>query len=75
MTSPDPREPGTTDGERTAEAVVRPPVGATRLDGADDGADDRADDHPADGDRAVFARPAGATGSFDPPRRTGPAVP
>ncbi len=53
--SDDAREPGTPEarnGERTGEAVVRPPVGP-----------DRTDD-------AVFARPTGATGSFDPPQAT-----
>ncbi|PWW21130.1 S1-C subfamily serine protease [Geodermatophilus normandii] len=66
MTPPDDaRETGTPEpvlreGDRTVEAVVRPPVGIGR-----DG--DRAQE-------AVFARPAGATGSFDPPQRPRPAA-
>jgi serine protease Do len=47
-------EAATRDGDRTVEAVVRPPVGSR------------------DGD-AVFARPAGATGSFDPPEQARPS--
>ncbi|MGY1667016.1 S1C family serine protease [Geodermatophilus sp. SYSU D00696] len=64
MTPPDARQPGSDDGDRTVEAVVRPPVDAPRA--ADPG-------RPADGD-AVFARPAGAAGPFDPPERRRPAV-
>ncbi|MGY1786620.1 trypsin-like peptidase domain-containing protein [Geodermatophilus sp. SYSU D00698] len=67
MTAPDdaretgPSEPAPggapRDGERTVEAVVRPPVAAG-----------------TGGDDAVFARPAGATGSFAPPERPRPAA-
>ncbi|MGY1737127.1 S1C family serine protease [Geodermatophilus sp. SYSU D00684] len=63
MTAPDdaretgPVEPAPRDGERTVEAVVRPPVAAGTGD-----------------DDAVFARPAGATGSFAPPERPRPAA-
>ncbi|MGY1669691.1 S1C family serine protease [Geodermatophilus sp. SYSU D00710] len=64
MTPPDARQPGSDDGDRTVEAVVRPPVDAPRA--ADPG-------RPADDD-AVFARPAGAAGPFDPPERRRPAV-
>ena len=74
MTPPDARQPGS-DGDRTVEAVLRPPVGAT---GADPG---RATATPAPAPTGTpaggedFARPAGADGPFDPPQRGRPAVP
>jgi S1-C subfamily serine protease len=63
VTAPDdaretgPSEPR--DGDRTVEAVVRPPVAARESERAQD---------------AVFARPAGATGPFDPPEQPRPAT-
>ncbi len=65
MTPPDARQPGSDDGDRTVEAVVRPAVGAPRAAAAD---------RPDDADAAVFARPAGADGPFDPPERRRPSV-
>ncbi len=66
MTPPDARQPGSDEGDRTVEAVVRPAVGAARA--AAPGRPDDAD--PA----AAFARPAGADGPFDPPERRRPDV-
>jgi serine protease Do len=70
VTPPDARQPGTSDGDRTVEAVLRPPVGSPRADDADRPSDGPAGDAVRD---AAFARPAGADGPFDPPERRRPA--
>ncbi|SFO02637.1 serine protease, S1-C subfamily, contains C-terminal PDZ domain [Geodermatophilus obscurus] len=68
MTPPDARQPGSDDGDRTVEAVLRPPVGSTRAETAPAGST------RTEGDDGAFARPAGADGPFDPPERRRPVV-
>jgi S1-C subfamily serine protease len=70
VTPPDARQPGADDGsgDRTVEAVLRPPVGSTRAETAS------AAPPRTDGDDGAFARPAGAHGPFDPPERRRPAT-